>query len=235
MIPFSTAQDDSPDASSGRMGPAHCVFTITDLALTHMNRSAPVRHRKPSVATTVLRCITAFLVCGLWPATAPAQQVVTLDDAVRLAVASKPRPRFLETRGGSALMRGSRKPGDRRFRTSISGTVHARAQEARLLPPGFRNPGSGVVTPIEIGSDHAVDLGFNANQILFNAHGLHRCRAASTYSRGAREVFRAKEAETVASARKAFYAVLVAREVKDLVRQTLTNAEENFKTARVPV
>ena len=198
-----------------------------------MNRCTPVPHRKRSAATTVLRCITAFLVGGFWPASAPAQQVITVDDAIRLAVASNHdlAASKLEVERSDARVKeawGSALP-----RIDFGGRYTRALKKPVFFLPDFENPGSGVVTPIEIGSDHAFDLGFNANQILFNATVFIGVGAASTYSRGARELFRAKEAETVTSARKAFYAVLVAREVKDLVQQTLANSEENFKTARI--
>ncbi len=217
----------------GGWGPAHCVFTTTDLALTHMNRCAQIQHRKRSAATTVLQCIAAFLVGGFWPAPAPAQQVITLDDAVRLAVASNHDLASSKLEVGRADARVKEAWGSALPRIDFGGQYTRALKKPVFFLPDFENPGSGVVTPIEIGSDHAFDLGFNANQILFNATVFIGVGAASTYSRGARALFRAKETETVTSARKAFYAVLVAREVKDLVSQTLANSEENFKTARV--
>ena len=181
----------------------------------------------------MLWCVAAILAVAFWSTSASAQQVITLDDAVRLAVASNHdlAASKLEVERSDARVKeawGSALP-----HLDFGGSYTRALKKPVFFLPDFENPGSGVVTPIEIGSDHAFNLGFNANQILFNATVFIGVGAAKTYSQGARELFRAKTAETVTNARKAFFGVLVAREVKDLVQQTLTNAEENFRTARL--
>lgn len=99
--------------------------------------------------------------------------------------------------------------------------------------PDFENLGSGKVMPIEIGSDHAYDVNLTASQVLFNSTVFIGVGSAHIYSRAAQETYRARRAETVASARKAFYRVLVARSYADLMREILQNAEENLRNARV--
>jgi outer membrane protein TolC len=204
-----------------------------DFALTHMNRYAPVPHRTPVGATILLRCTAAFLAVALWSTSAPAQQVITLDDAVRLAVASNHDLAAAKLEVERADARVKEAWGSALPHIEFGGLYTHALKKPVFFLPDFDDPGSGVVTPIEIGSDHAFDFGLNGSQILFNATVFIGVGAARTYSLGAREIFRAKEAETVTNARKAFYAVLVAREVKELVQQTLTNSEENFRTATV--
>jgi outer membrane protein TolC len=159
--------------------------------------------------------------------------VITLDDAIRLAVASNHDLAAAKLEVERSDARVNEAWGTALPHIDFAGRYTRALKKPVFFLPDFDDPGSGVVTPIEIGSDHAFDLGLNASQILFNATVFIGVGAAKTYSRGAREIYRAKEAETVTNARKSFYAVLVAREVKDLVQQTLSNAEDNFKTARV--
>jgi outer membrane protein TolC len=91
----------------------------------------------------------------------------------------------------------------------------------------------GEVTAIEIGSDHAVDLGVSVSQTIFNSAVFTGVSTAKTYLRAAGEVYRAKESEAVANSRKAFYAVLLAAEVKSMLRSNLKNAEENLANVTV--
>ncbi|MEK7250862.1 MAG: TolC family protein, partial [Bacteroidota bacterium] len=91
----------------------------------------------------------------------------------------------------------------------------------------------GEVTAIEIGSDNAFDLNLTVSQVLFNSAVFTGVGTAKVYSQAALEVFRAKEVETIANARKAFYGVLLAAEVGEMLRSNLKNAEENFKNASI--
>lgn len=99
--------------------------------------------------------------------------------------------------------------------------------------PDFNDLSSGRVQPIEIGSDHSVNMAVSASQVLFNSTVFAGVGAARIYSNAAREVLRAKQVETATNTRKAFYGVLVAGEVVAMMRETMTNAEENLRTVRV--
>jgi outer membrane protein len=99
--------------------------------------------------------------------------------------------------------------------------------------PDFMNPGSDEVTPIEIGSTHALDMTLSGEQILFNSAVFVGLGAAHIYARAARELYRAKEIETVTRARKAFYGVVLARDVLEMMRQNLRNAEDNHANVRL--
>jgi outer membrane protein TolC len=200
---------------------------------TLMNRPATVHRRPPGTPGALPRRFIVLLAVVFWSAAAGAQQRITLDDAIRLAVASNHDLAAAKLEVARADARVSEAWGTALPRIDLAGRYTRALKKPVFFLPDFENPSSGVVTPIEIGSDHAFDLGVNASQILFNATVFIGVGAAKTYSRGAREQYRAKEAETVTSARTAFYGVLVAREVRDLVQQTLTNAESNFRNASV--
>ncbi len=96
-----------------------------------------------------------------------------------------------------------------------------------FLPNFFQNKPDEIIA-VEVGSNHAVNVGLTATQVLFNSAVIVGVGAAKIYSGAARELYRAKELETVTKARKAFYAVLVAGEVRKMMRETLKNAEENL-------
>ena len=98
--------------------------------------------------------------------------------------------------------------------------------------PDFLNPESDKVTPIEIGATHAMDAGFVAEQILFDAAVFIGVGAAKTYARGARELFRSTEMDVITEARKAFFAVLVTAEVYALAKENLTFSQDNYATVK---
>lgn len=99
--------------------------------------------------------------------------------------------------------------------------------------PDFDDPRSGIIRPIEIGSDHAIDLSLTARQTLFNATVFIGVGAASIYSDVARELYNAKEVETIANVRKVYYGVLMAAEVQTMMKANMRNAEENLKSAQL--
>jgi outer membrane protein len=98
--------------------------------------------------------------------------------------------------------------------------------------PDFNDLSSGRVQPIEIGSDNSITMSLSATQVLFNSAVFTGVGTAQVYSEAARDVLRAKEAETVANARKAFYGVLVASEVVAMMHETMSNTEENLRNVK---
>lgn len=99
--------------------------------------------------------------------------------------------------------------------------------------PDFSDLSSGRTVPVRIGSDHAVEMSLSARQVLFNAAVITGVGAARIYLNAARDMYRSKQAETVAKVRKAFYGVLLAKEVSLMMQSNLKNAEENLKNVRL--
>ncbi len=99
--------------------------------------------------------------------------------------------------------------------------------------PDFLNPGSGKISAIEIGSTHALDMSLRADQVLFNSAVFIGVGSARIYARAAHEVYRAKEVEVVANARKAFYGVLLSHDALLMMQANLKNAEENLGNVRL--
>ncbi|MBI5472819.1 MAG: TolC family protein [Ignavibacteriae bacterium] len=91
----------------------------------------------------------------------------------------------------------------------------------------------GQVVPIEIGSNHSINLNVTVSQVLFSSAVFTGVGTAKIYSQAAREVYRSKECETIASTRKAFYGVLLTNEVRAMLRSNLANAEDNLKNVSI--
>ena len=107
-----------------------------------------------------------------------------------------------------------------------------------LKKPVFFLPGDffgspGTVRPVEIGSTNALSAAFSAKQVLFNSAVFIGVGAANIYSEAAREQYQVSRLEYITRARKAFYDVLVARQILDLALQTQTNVEANYKTVNL--
>lgn len=115
----------------------------------------------------------------------------------------------------------------------FSGQYSRALKKPVFFLPDFENPNSGKIVPIEIGSDHAMNFSLTARQTLFNATVIVGVGAAKVYKSVADELYRAKEHETIAKARKAYYGALLAAEVRDMMRSTLKNSEENLRNVQL--
>jgi outer membrane protein TolC len=73
----------------------------------------------------------------------------------------------------------------------------------------------------------------NVKQILFNGAVFVGVGAAHVYSHLARDLYQAKQVETVTKVRKAYYGALLAREALEMMRSSLRNAEDNFRNVQL--
>lgn len=73
----------------------------------------------------------------------------------------------------------------------------------------------------------------NVKQLLFNGAVFVGVGAAHVYSNLARDLYEAKQLETVTRVRKAYYSALLAREALDMMRSSLRNAEDNLRNVRL--
>jgi outer membrane protein len=90
-----------------------------------------------------------------------------------------------------------------------------------ILLPGSMSPG------------FTAGASLTVRQILFNGAVIVGVGAANTYSSLAGELYRVKTVETVAKVKKVYYGALLAREVLELTRSSLKNAEDNLKNVRL--
>jgi outer membrane protein TolC len=88
---------------------------------------------------------------------------------------------------------------------------------------------NGQQQTFELGFPHALNMSLAGKQILFNGAVIAGIGAAKVYSQLAKDLYVGKQVATVTNVRKAYYGTLLAREVVDLMRSSLRNAEDNLK------
>lgn len=116
---------------------------------------------------------------------------------------------------------------------SLSGRYTRTLKKPVFFLPDFNDLSSGRTVPVSIGSNHSVEGGLTASQILFNGTVFVGVGAASIYADVADELYQSKKLETVTTVKKAFFGALLAREAFDLMRSSLVNAEDNLKNVRL--
>ena len=172
-----------------------------------------------------------FLLClpGMGQVRSSEVHRLTIDDALRLALRNNHElaAARIDVEKAEALV--SEAWGNTLPKIDLS----ARYTRSLKLPvfflPDFDDPNSGKVVPIKVGSENSIDLSLTATQILFNSAVFIGVGTAKTYSETAREMFRAKQLETITNVRRAFYGGLLAREVRSMMHATLANAEQNYR------
>ncbi len=160
-------------------------------------------------------------------------QALTLDEAIRMAVANNRDLKMAELDMEKANKKVTEAIGNALPSLSATGQYSRAIEKTVFFLPDFANPGSGRITPIEIGADHSIQFGFSATQILFNSAVFEGVGTAKIYQKAARELYRAKYNGTVASVRKAFHGVLYAQRVLEMTRSSLRNAEDNLRNVEV--
>ena len=158
---------------------------------------------------------------------------LTLERAISIAIESNPNLEAsrLEVDRSDARVReawGTALP-----RIDLTANYTRALKKPVFFLPDFTNPGSNEIIPIEIGATHSVDMIFSAEQVLFDAAIFIGVGAAKTYSRAAREGFRASQLDVVTNTKNAFYGVLVAKEVVVLMQENIQYSEENLKNVRI--
>ncbi len=103
--------------------------------------------------------------------------------------------------------------------------------DSTLHPP--KATGELVLLPGSMSPAFTASASLNFRQILFNGAVFVGVGAAHVYSRLARDLYTTKRVETVTKVRKAYYQALLAREAADLMRASLSNAEDNLKNVRL--
>lgn len=183
-----------------------------------------------------LSLLLVTLFCAAGPLGAQQDSVryrITVDDAVRFALHNNHDLLAARLEVDRADARVDEAWGTALPRIDLKAKYTQALKKPVFFLPDFLNPGSGKVSAIEIGSTHALDMTLSADQVLFNTAVFVGVGTAKIYARAARDVYRTKEAEIVANARKAFYGVLLAQEVLTMMRENLQNAEDNLRTVRL--
>ncbi len=103
----------------------------------------------------------------------------------------------------------------------IDSTYHAPKMTGELIPAGSLTP------------SFSAGASLNVRQILFNGAVFVGVGAANVYSSLARDMYQAKQLETVTKVRKSYYGALLAREALEMMRSSLRNAEDNLKNVQL--
>ena len=92
---------------------------------------------------------------------------------------------------------------------------------------------TGALVPVSFSPGFSASATLNVRQILFNGAVFIGVGAANIYSHLARDLYQAKQVETVTKVRKAYYGALLAREAYAMMLSSLQNAEDNLKNVRL--
>lgn len=188
-------------------------------------------------ACAVLLCTAASVqAAGLHhPTSVPTGEgrVLTLADAIATAVKNNPQLRIarLEMEKADAQVREA--VGTALPNLSASGTYAYALKKQVFFLPDFNDPSSGRIMPIEIGSDHSVQFGFTATQILFNSAVFTGVGAAKIYQGASRNMYRDAYNKTVSQVRQAWYGALFMRSAHDMMQASMKNAEDNLRNVRI--
>jgi outer membrane protein TolC len=182
---------------------------------------------------TNLKTLPVIVQLTIFPAVLAGQTVYTLEEAIRTAV---------RLNNELAVARLEMEKADQQLREAVgnampSVTFDARYTRALKKPvfflPDFDDPNSGTVTPIKIGSDNSVEIGFTATQVLFNSAVFTGVGTAATYEKASHENFRAVYNRTVTNTKRAYAAAQLSRHVLEMTRASLQNAEDNLRNVQV--
>lgn len=186
-----------------------------------------------SVAVVQAAAPSRALSASAQPARAGESRTLTLADAIATAVKNNPQLRIarLEMEKADAQVReaiGTALPS-----LSASGTYSYALKKQVFFLPDFSDLSSGRIVPIEIGSDHSVQFGFTATQILFNSAVFTGVGAAKIYQGASRNMYRDAYNKTVSQVRQAWYGALFMRSAHDMMQASMKNAEDNLRNVRI--
>ncbi|HLP15094.1 MAG TPA: TolC family protein [Bacteroidota bacterium] len=160
-------------------------------------------------------------------------RILALEDAVRLSLEKNQELAMARLETDKSHARVTEAWSNTMPAVNFEGTYSRAIKKPVFFLPDFANPNSGNIIPIEIGTDHAINLNFTARQILFNSAVIIGVGASQVYSDAAHETYRAKRVETIAKVRKAFYAALLAEEVRLMMLENQKNAEDNLRNVEL--
>ena len=158
-------------------------------------------------------------------ATAAAQEQITLDKAIEIAIANN---RSLK------ISRLGIENADEQVREAYASTLPSVTVNARytrnIESPVFYLPGQdGVTRPISIGSDNALTTDLTVNQIVFNSAVFDGVGTSETYSKVSRQQLRQTTSEVVLNVKRAYYGALLARDLLAVNEALLHNGEDNYR------
>ncbi len=170
---------------------------------------------------------------GSFPEQDTAAQRITLEEAIKLAMERNPELRTARLEVDRADSRVMEAIGTALPALDLTGRYTHALEKPVFFLPDFADLASGKTVPVKIGSNFSMEGTIAAKQILFNGAVFVGVGAASIYSNLARDLYVARQVETVTKVRKAFYSAALAGEALTMMRQNLATAEDNLRNVRL--
>lgn len=185
---------------------------------------------------TIPRLVSMLLLISAAAATVTAQpRELELEDAISIALENNRELEMSRLEMQKAGYQVNEALGTALPTVSAAGTYTRMLKKpVFFLPARFMDPNAGDgVVPVEIGSENSYRFGFEASQVLFNAAVFTGVGTAQIYREASEHMYRQTYNKTVTAVKKAFYGVLLAREVRKLMEASLKNAEENLENVKL--
>lgn len=160
--------------------------------------------------------------------------ILTLDDAVQLALQKNREIKVAALEVEKSHKKIKEVRGNLLFSIDATGQYTRNIKKPVIfLPPGtpFSPPGGGPAI-LEIGYNNSYTGSISASLPIFMKSIYDGLKLAKENLQLSRESYRESEINTVANVKKAFYTVLLTRNLRDFMRMSLKDAEENLENVR---
>ncbi len=115
---------------------------------------------------------------------------------------------------------------------SISGQYTRNLQSPVFFMPNFFQNKMNETIAVKIGSDNAFQAAASVTQILFNSAVFTAVGTSKIYADASRDQRAGTFSKTIASVKKAFYGVLLAKEFSEAIQTSFKNANDNLKSVK---
>lgn len=155
---------------------------------------------------------------------------LTLDEAIKIAVANSPQVKqaLLSVKDADQLVKIAYSEVFPEISSSVNYTRNFEIP-VNFVPGEFFGGAPGTLIPVAFGTDNNWQGGFTANQTLFRGETLVGLSSATVFKTVQTENYRAISQQVITQARKAYYYVLAAIEQYQLQETQIKRLEQNLK------
>jgi len=159
------------------------------------------------------------------------EQVLTLTDAIQIAVANSPdvKRALLSVQDADELVRIAYSEVLPEISASANYTRNVEVPVS-FLPAQIFDPTApeGTLVPVEFGTDNNWTANFSVSQTIFRGEAIVGISSSSVFKTVQQEVYRSTVQQVVTQTRQAYYQVLIAKEQLRLQRAQINRLEENL-------
>lgn len=175
---------------------------------------------------------TLMLVSGmLWAQEENAPVRLNLEKSIELAMNNNHDLRKAELDRKKALEQVSEAWGSAIFPKIDATASYSRAIKLPVFTFQVETPEGPVTQSFKMGADNTLSASVNFEQTLFSGSVFLAVSAAKVYASISDKAFNATKENMVAQVKKAYYSVLIAKEVVELSKLNLKLAQDNLKNA----